>query len=106
MNVQTSDTLKVALPVATAFSPNPIKHADNLTITGTNLDLARQLIFNGVSTPVTSFVSQAAGQLVVKVPAAAKSGKVTFVAASGVQSVSTMDLNVLARYYNPDTKSC
>ena len=95
MSVQTKDTLKVALPAATALSPNPVKHADNVTITGTNLDLVKQVVFTGVTTPVTTFVTQTATQLVVKVPGAAQSGKLTFVSASGVQSVSTMNLDVL-----------
>ncbi len=94
-DVQTADTLKVTLPVTTALSPNPIKHQTNLTITGTNIDLAKKVVFNGVATPVTVFVSQSATQLVVKVPAGTQTGKVTMVAASGVTSISTMDLQVL-----------
>lgn len=47
MDVQTKDTLKVTLPVVTGLSPNPVKHQENLTITGTNLDLAKQILFTG-----------------------------------------------------------
>jgi hypothetical protein len=93
--VQTLDTLKVALPVSTSFSPNPVKHGTDLTITGTNLDLVKKIIFTSVSTPVTTFVSQTATQVVVKVPASTTKGKVTLEAASGVQTVSTSDLDVV-----------
>lgn len=94
-DVQTADTLKVVLPKSTSFSPNPVKHQTNVTITGTDLDLAKKVIFNGVSTPVTTFVSQSPTQLVVKVPASTSKGKVTLEAASGVQTVSTVDLDVV-----------
>lgn len=94
-DVQTADTLRVTLPVTTSMSPNPVKPQTNVTITGTNLDLARKVIFNGVSTPVTTFVSQSATQLVVKVPDAAKKGKLTLEAASGVQTISSADLDIV-----------
>ena len=95
MNVQTKDTLKVALPAATVLTPNPVKHAENVTITGTNLDLVKQVLFTGVAAPVTTFVTQTANQLVVKVPGGAQSGKLTFVSASGVHSVTASNLDVL-----------
>jgi hypothetical protein len=90
-----TDTLHVTLPVSASFSPNPVKHQTNLTITGTNLDLAKKVLFTGVSAPVTTFVSQTATQLVINVPASTRKGKVTLEAASGVQTVSAIDLDVL-----------
>ena len=94
-DVKTKDTLKVTLPIATSFLPNPVKHQTNVTINGTDLDLTTKVFFNGVSAAVTTFVSQSATQLVVKVPAGATKGKVTLEAASGVQTKSTVDLDVL-----------
>jgi hypothetical protein len=76
------------LPVATSFSPNPVKHQTNLTITGTDLDLAKKVFFTGVTSALTTFVSQSATQLVVNVPAGAKKGTLTLEAASGKQTVS------------------
>jgi hypothetical protein len=92
---QTKDTLKVVLPIATSFSPNPVKPGSNVTITGTDLDLAKKVILTGVSSPITNFVSQSATQLVVAVPATAKKGKVVLEAASGVQSTSANDLDIV-----------
>lgn len=93
--VQTTDTLKVSLPTITAMAPNPVKHAENVTLTGTNLDLTTKVIFAGVAAPVTTFVSKTATQLVVKVPGAAVKGKIILEAASGVQTTSSADLNVM-----------
>jgi len=93
--VQTADTLKVKLPLTTTMSPNPVKPLTDLTITGTDLDLAKKIIFNGVSAPVTTFVSQSATQLVVKVPETAKKGKLTLEAASGVKTTSSNDLDIV-----------
>jgi hypothetical protein len=94
-DLRTLDTLKVTLPKSVSFSPNPVKPLTNVTVTGTDLDLAKKVIFNGVATPVTTFVSQTASQLVVKVPETAKTGKLTLEAASGVQSVSVADLQIV-----------
>ena len=93
--VQTTDTLKVTLPMATAISPNPVKHNSNLTITGTDLDLVKEVRFAGASKAATTFVSQTPTQLVVRVDSATVKGKVTLVAASGVQTMSTADLDVV-----------
>lgn len=92
--VESTDTLKVTLPLITSFSPNPVKHGTNVTITGTDLDLVKKVFFNGVTNAVTTFVSQSATQLVVQVPASTTKGKVKLEAASGVQTTSSTDLDV------------
>lgn len=94
-DVKTKDTLTVTLPISTSFAPNPVKHQTNLTITGTDIDLVKKVRFNGVSTPVTTFVSQSATQLVVVIPASTTKGKVMLEAASGIKTTSSMDLDVI-----------
>ena len=94
--LQTADTLKVTLPTISRLSPNPeVKHQENLTIYGTNLDLVKEVIFSGVATPVTTFVSQTPTELVVKVPASTTKGKVTLKVASGVTVQSSIELAVV-----------
>jgi hypothetical protein len=94
-DVQTEDTLKVTLPKITSLTPNPVKHATNLSIKGTDLDLVKSIAFTGVDQPVTTFVSQSATEIVVKVPASTKKGKISVFAASGVSTESAQELDVI-----------
>ena len=97
MVVETDDTLFVTLPIVTGYAANPVKHAENVTINGTDLDLVRKLYFTGVPGAINSadFVSQTASQIVVTVPGGAKDGAITLEAASGVQTTSSENLNLL-----------
>ncbi|MEP7323566.1 MAG: IPT/TIG domain-containing protein [Saprospiraceae bacterium] len=93
--IESDSVLNVVLPVGVSFSPNPVKHQTDLVISGTNLDLVKQVLFTGVSGPVTSFTNQALTQLTVKVPASTTKGSLTFVSASGVSTVSNLALDVV-----------
>lgn len=95
--METDDEVKVILPLVTGYAVNPVKHAANVTINGTDLDLVNKLYFTGVPGAInsTEFVSQNAGQIVVKVPGAAIDGAITLEAASGVQTTSAENLNIV-----------
>lgn len=81
VDVVTDGELTIILPIGTDVSPKPaVPGTDNITITGTDLDLVAELGFPTVASPVSasSFVSQSATQIVVLVPAGSKSGSITY----------------------------
>lgn len=95
-NVFESDSvLNVVLPVGISFSPNPIKHQTDLTITGTNMDLVKSIKFTGVTAASTVFTNQTLTQLTLKVPSSTTKGPLTFVAASGISTVSKAALDLV-----------
>ncbi|MFA5973785.1 MAG: glycan-binding surface protein [Lentimicrobiaceae bacterium] len=86
----TSD-LTVTLPGLTSMAPNPVKAGTTLTITGTNLDLVKSVIFGG-NKSVTTFTSQALTQIVLTVPVDAQDDTLKIIPASGVVVKSTVPL--------------
>ncbi len=93
-SIESDSILNVVLPKGISFAPNPVKHQTDLVITGTNMDLVKQILFPGVTAAVTSFVSQSLTQVTVKVPSATRKGALTFIAASGVSTISAIELDV------------
>lgn len=85
VDVITSQELTIILPVATEISPKPaVPGEDEVTITGTNLDLVAQLTFSGVD-PVAAanFKSHTAEQIVVALPEGARAGAVRYTTIHG-----------------------
>lgn len=95
--VYTANDLVVTLPTITALSPNPAKSGSNLTITGTDFQLVKSVVFtDGLTvTGADLTVNTAKTTITVKVPATAKDGKVKLVAQSGVEVVSSTDLTLV-----------
>lgn len=96
MAVETENELIVTLPKMTAMAPASINTGANLTITGTDLDLVKEILFTGVGEArATTFVSQTPTQIVVEVPSNAKTGELKLVAHSDVEVPTTVELTVI-----------
>jgi len=81
--IYSTSTLTVKLPEITTIAPNPVKAGTAITITGTNLDLVKSVLFGGQKS-VTTFTTQSQTQIVVLVPVDAKDDTVRVIPASGV----------------------
>lgn len=88
------EELIVTLPAVSSLSTTSIKHTENLTITGTDLDLITSIMFGG-DQEVTEFVSQTPTQIVVSVPAAAEKGIITLKQASPVEVVTNEEVTII-----------
>lgn len=80
------EELIVTAPTVTGLNPQSIRHTENLTITGANLDLITEAVFTpDVSVLKNDFVSQSATEIVVSVPAATETGAVILRQASPIE---------------------
>lgn len=95
MEIVTEQDLTVTLPAITDLAPNPVEREANLTITGTDLDLVTGVLFNGITEPITEFVSHSPTEIVVVIPAEAGKGVVTLIAHSGVEVASEISLQLI-----------
>ena len=82
--IYSATSLAVTLPGLATMAPNPVKAGTALTITGTNLDLVKSVLFGG-NKSVTTFTSQTLTQIVVTVPADAQDDTLRIIPASGVK---------------------
>lgn len=94
--VESDTDLIVTLPVVTALNPANVKHEDNLTIEGQDLDLVTSIILPGdITIEATDFISQAASAIVVKVPVPTLNGSIVLNVASGLQVVTEQELSII-----------
>lgn len=77
VEVELSEQLTLVAPEITSFTPNPGKNSDNITVTGTNLDLVTTVVFSGDKAGAI-LDGRTETELTVKVPADATDGTITF----------------------------
>jgi hypothetical protein len=74
---ESSESLTMLLPTLATIVPNPVKNGGNITVTGTDLDLVTSVVFGGDKTG-TIEGGGTSTQIIVKVPADATDGVVSF----------------------------
>jgi hypothetical protein len=96
LSFSSEDQLTVTLPTVSSLSPTSIKHTENLTVTGTDLDLVTQIAFPGGATiSAGDFASQSLTEIVVAVPATSTSGALTLTVPSGVEVVTDEAITII-----------
>ena len=91
------DPLEVTLPAITDLSPDGVRHTENLTITGTDLDLVTEVVLPGgdLSVLAVDFVDHTATSIVVTIPSPIETGTITLKQVAPVDVVSTEEVNIL-----------
>ncbi|HZL12151.1 MAG TPA: glycan-binding surface protein [Prolixibacteraceae bacterium] len=93
--VYTENAIEVVLPVISSIAPNPVKPGSQITITGTDFDLVKAIIFNENLKVEDYTVNDAFTGITVTVPVNAKDGKLKLLALSDVEVTSITDLTLI-----------
>lgn len=95
MTFGTEEQLIVTVPTITDVEPLSIRHTDELTITGTDLDLITAIQFEGgTEISKANFTSHSQTEIKLAVPATAKTGALTLKQASPV-TLTTPTLTII-----------
>lgn len=83
--IATEEVITITLPVVDQVSPASIRHQQDLTITGTDLDLVSQITFpGGAVVQQDMFTSKSETEIVVTVPSTTVTGKLILGVPSGL----------------------
>ncbi|WP_262246839.1 IPT/TIG domain-containing protein [Parapedobacter soli] len=95
ISLESETALEVILPSPSSFTPSPVRHGSELTISGTDLDLVKGIHFTGLTDPVETFTSQTEETIVVPIPNGVNNGPFELIAFSGVTVASETSLQVV-----------
>jgi hypothetical protein len=96
LEIASENPLIVTLPVVTDLTPSSIRHAANLTLSGTDLDLVTKVEFGGgVTVSSSAFVSQSVTEIILTVPVTATNGALTLTVPSGLEVVTDDALAII-----------
>jgi hypothetical protein len=92
VDVETEQELTIILPKGSSVAPRPaVPGTDNITITGTDLDLVAKLTLAGTTAPIdvlaADFISQSATQIVLALPADADNGGISYTTIHGYSNI-------------------
>lgn len=93
VEVTTTQTLEMKVPVIADFSPNPAKNGSNITVNGADMDLVTGATFGGGKNGVLQ--GSTPSQVTIKVPDDASAGSFTLQTAAGKTVSSTETLNLV-----------
>lgn len=82
LTIETDSVLSVAVPLVTGIAPNPADRGQEITLTGTDLDLTYGILFKGVSDTIKTFTSKTATEIKLVLPDRANKGPIGIVAPS------------------------
>lgn len=74
--VMVEEPISIILPMITNAMPIPVEIGANWTLTGTNLDLVKEVIIPGAPTPISNFISRSATEIVLTVPEGSFNGAI------------------------------
>lgn len=92
--ITSDEPLIVTLPTVTNIAPLSVKHTQNITLTGTDLDLVTQIALSGNKT-VTTFVSQSETQIVLTVPVGTTAGTLKLTVASEESITTSQSITII-----------
>lgn len=94
--VESETELDVKLPTITAIAPTPVRPGEEITVTGTNLDLTTSVTFPGETSTTEFEVNGAGTELTVSVATDSQDGALKVTVASAKQVTSEVDLTITA----------